>query len=183
MKIMSGDRWSSGDRPSDPWLSATGDAHCVHSSDTEMRFNDNFVPQLSPIDDQMPRKPLPDSQQYIQSLVAIRVWTYEMLEKKLAKLKGQTSAEMSSKEMMSSLSAKRDAILEQLLHSTSDCRMSGDDDSSGGGGGVGGNQSSIVQYVERRLFPQMQALTDEELQRLLQCDVLEKVVNTRDTDP
>ncbi|CAG2108462.1 unnamed protein product [Medioppia subpectinata] len=107
-------------------------------------------------------------------------------EKKLAKLKGKPT-EMSSKEMMSALSVKKDAIVEQLLHST-DCQTRDIEDQmhdSGGGGGLTMNSNStLVQYVERRLFPQMQAIDDQELHRLIHCDLLDKVVNqSTDTTP
>lgn len=98
-------------------------------------------------------------------------------EKKLEKLKGKTK-EMSSKDVMSGLSAKKEAILQQLIDS-SHCR---DIDIESQTTVV--NNSIVYQYLERRLFPQMQAMTEEELQRLLEADVLQRIhkTGTEDSD-
>lgn len=81
------------------------------------------------------------------------------------KLKGK-SKEMSTKDVINSLTIKKDAIVEQLLHSSDCTELEFDSNNL--------NNSSLYHYVERRLFPQTQAITEEELHRLLEADVLQK---------
>ena len=95
-------------------------------------------------------------------------------ERKLDKLKGKTK-DISGKQVIESLSIKRDAILHQLLDPSNDCHIDSSQIDSQTNNTNLLNNSNIYQYVERRLFPQMQALTEEELQRLLEADVLQKI--------
>ena len=102
-------------------------------------------------------------------------------ETKLEKLKGRTK-EMSSKDVLNCLSVKRDAILQQMLHSTDSHSYCPDFENQTHDSNIS-NNSTIYQMVERRLFPQMQALTEEELQKLLESDILQKVTsNTKQND-
>ena len=99
----------------------------------------------------------------------------------MEKLRGNTK-EMSTKDVINCLSVKRDAILQQLLQSNDSHNYCNDFESQTHDLNIT-NNSTLYQCVERRLFPQMQALTHEELQRLLEADVLQRVTtDAKDND-
>jgi hypothetical protein len=107
-----------------------------------------------------------------------QIFFFFIKERKLDKLKGKTK-DVSAKDVINSLSAKRDALFQQFLQSnvgheydfdveTHDSNIS--------------NNSSVYSLVERRLFPQSQAITAEELQRLLEADILDKINSNNSSD-
>ncbi|XP_054718661.1 uncharacterized protein LOC129228053 [Uloborus diversus] len=105
---------------------------------------------------------LPDSNDYIQKL-----------ENRLTKVKGHNK-ELTSKDMLLILQKARDDSMLHLIggssnsfSSLSDCDV---------------NKEVTVSYVERKLFPEKNGVTYEELQNLLECDVLAKTVSETNGD-
>ncbi|KAI1295664.1 hypothetical protein HDE_05528 [Halotydeus destructor] len=93
---------------------------------------------------------LPDSEEYIASL-----------EKKLAKISGK-SVVSSSRDVVNSLSKIRQDVMATLINSSSACEFLNESL----------EQNGAIAAVERKLFPERQALTKEELEKLLEQDIL-----------
>ncbi len=93
-------------------------------------------------------------------------------------MKGKTK-DVSAKDVISSLSAKRDALFQQFLQSNVGHEYDFDVETHDSNVS---NNSSVYSLVERRLFPQSQAITAEELQRLLEADILDKVNSNNSSD-
>ena len=96
------------------------------------------------------------------------------------KLKGKTSKEPSTRDVICSLEKKRDGLLEQFLSNYFDDFDRVDDTFDGDGASIGSSDvnianGSLYSNIERRLFPHKQALNEEELKRLLDADFLERL--------
>lgn len=131
--------------PTQPW----GGRENAGSAGAEREFEDNF----SPTDE------LPDTQDYVASL-----------ESKLAKLKGR-GREVTAREMLSVLEDARQDHTARLISCSNDLApeatayLPGEDCS---------DAPIHSTYLKKRLFPERQALTQEELKYLLEADFLEK---------
>uniref|UniRef100_A0A023G9Q8 Uncharacterized protein n=1 Tax=Amblyomma triste TaxID=251400 RepID=A0A023G9Q8_AMBTT len=116
----------------------------------EQAFEDNFNPPGA----------IPDTEHYVATL-----------ESKLARLKGRTR-DVTAREMLSVLGEARQDHTGRLIASEpasaapqATAYLPGDDCS---------DAPVHASYIERRLFPERQALTQEELKFLLEADFLEK---------
>lgn len=95
-------------------------------------------------------------------------------------MKGKTSKEPSTRDVICSLEKKRDGLLEQFLSNYFDDFDRVDDTFDGDGASIGSSDinianDSLYSNIERRLFPHKQALNEEELKRLLDADFLERL--------
>ncbi|CAN8000026.1 unnamed protein product [Ixodes hexagonus] len=114
-------------------------------------FEDNFCPS----------RLFPDSEDYVASL-----------ESKLARLKGK-GRDVTAREMLSVLGEAREDQTGHLVNADPDMAVAataylpGDDCS---------DAPVHSSYLEKRLFPERQALTQEELKYLLEADFLGKSV-------
>uniref|UniRef100_A0A224YJ92 Protein, containing CCDC32 domain n=1 Tax=Rhipicephalus zambeziensis TaxID=60191 RepID=A0A224YJ92_9ACAR len=131
---------------SEAWGSTSSTA--VNSSD--QKFEDNFSPARA----------IPDTEHYVAAL-----------ESRLARLKGR-NRDVSAREMLAVLGEARHDHTGRLIASdpvpsarevTASYLLSDDSDAP-----------VHATYLERRLFPERQALTQEELRHLLEADFLEK---------
>ncbi|GIX66732.1 hypothetical protein CDAR_431701 [Caerostris darwini] len=98
---------------------------------------------------------LPDSDNYIRKL-----------EARLSKVKG-LNKNLTSKDMINVLQKARDDYMSRLI-SSSATELSIIDSCDG-------DKEVAVSYVEKKLFPERNGVTYEELQHLLESDVLAKV--------
>ncbi|KAL3205304.1 hypothetical protein MRX96_011202 [Rhipicephalus microplus] len=131
---------------SEAWGSASSAA--VNSSD--QKFEDNFSPARA----------IPDTDHYVAAL-----------ESRLARLKGR-NRDVTAREMLAVLGEARHDHTGRLISSDpapsapevpTSYLLSDDSDAP-----------VHATYLERRLFPERQALTQEELRHLLEADFLEK---------
>ncbi|KAF8777903.1 coiled-coil domain-containing protein 32-like [Argiope bruennichi] len=97
---------------------------------------------------------LPDSDDYIRKL-----------ETRLSKVKGLNKS-LTSKDMITVLQKAKDDYMSHLISSATG-QLSFDD--------CDGDKEVSVSYVEKKLFPEKNGVTYEELQHLLESDVLAKV--------
>uniref|UniRef100_A0A023G0W4 Uncharacterized protein n=1 Tax=Amblyomma parvum TaxID=251391 RepID=A0A023G0W4_AMBPA len=130
---------------SEPW-----GCHGSAVSSAEQTFEDNFSPPGA----------IPDTEHYVATL-----------ESKLARLKGRTR-DVTAREMLAVLGEARQDHTGRLIASEpasaaplATAYLPGDDYS---------DAPVNATYIERRLFPERQALTQEELKYLLEADFLEK---------
>ncbi|KAG8185870.1 hypothetical protein JTE90_004412 [Oedothorax gibbosus] len=98
---------------------------------------------------------LPDSDTYIQKL-----------ERRLSRVKGTNKAP-TSKDMISVLQQARDDYMSRLISSSAE-QLSAFAPTEG-------DRELTISYVERKLFPEKNGVTYEEMQHLLESDVLAKV--------
>lgn len=131
---------------SEPWGSSSTSA--VNS--TEQTFEDNFSPAGA----------IPDTDHYVAAL-----------ESKLARLKGRTR-DVTAREMLAVLGEARHDHTGRLI--ASDPLPSVPEVASYLLSDDYGDAPVHANYLERRLFPERQALTQEELRHLLEADFLEK---------
>ncbi|XP_046582405.1 uncharacterized protein LOC124289787 [Haliotis rubra] len=89
----------------------------------------------------------------------------ESLEKKLNRLKGRSRREPSSHDIVQSLSKLRNDQMERFLKEESSQTQAVNLSS-------GGEATSSSSYIQRRLYPEKQAVTGDELVVLLQDDAL-----------
>uniref|UniRef100_A0A1E1WZE0 Uncharacterized protein n=1 Tax=Amblyomma aureolatum TaxID=187763 RepID=A0A1E1WZE0_9ACAR len=133
---------------SEPWGCQGSAGSAVNSA--EQTFEDNFSPSGA----------IPDTEHYVAAL-----------ESKLARLKGRTR-DVTAREMLAVLGEARQDHTGRLIASEpasaapqATAYLPGDDYS---------DAPVHATYIERRLFPERQALTEEELKYLLEADFLEK---------
>lgn len=120
-------------------------------SSAEQTFDDDFSPGGA----------MPDTDHYVASL-----------ESKLARLKGR-SRDVTAREMLAVLGEARHDHTGRLI--ASDPVPSAPLQAEGYLTGDGYSDAPVhATYIERRLFPERQALTQEELKLLLEADFLEK---------
>lgn len=132
---------------SEPWGSASSST-AVNSSD--QTFEDNFSPARA----------IPDTEHYVAAL-----------ESKLARLKGR-NRNVTAREMLAVLGEARHDHTGRLI--TSDPVPAAPEVVASYVLGDDSDAPVHATYLERRLFPERQALTQEELRHLLEADFLEK---------
>ncbi|GFT00197.1 hypothetical protein NPIL_392341 [Nephila pilipes] len=98
---------------------------------------------------------LPDSDNYLRKL-----------ETRLSKVKG-LNKNLTSKDMITVLQKARDDHMNRLISSSVEQLSTIDS--------LEGDKEVSVSYVEKKLFPEKNGVTYEELQHLLESDVLAKV--------
>ncbi|GFX57945.1 hypothetical protein TNCV_3069121 [Trichonephila clavipes] len=98
---------------------------------------------------------LPDSDHYLRKL-----------ETRLSKVKG-LNKNLTSKDMITVLQKARDDYMSRLISSSAEQLCAIDS--------LEGDKEVSVSYVEKKLFPEKNGVTYEELQHLLESDVLAKV--------
>lgn len=129
---------------SEPWGSTSTSA----ANSSEQTFEDNFSPALA------------DTEHYVAAL-----------ESKLARLKGRTR-DVTAREMLAVLGEARHDHTGRLI--ASDPVPSAPEVAAYLPSDDYGDAPVHATYLERRLFPEKQALTQEELRHLLEADFLEK---------
>lgn len=137
---------------SEPWGCDDGET-CSSSS----QFSDDFKP--------------PDNFQDMESYVA-------SLEAKLARLKGK-GREVTAREMLLVLERARQDQTERLIHP---CLGFEHQDTAYLPGEDCSDAPLRSSFIERKLFPDKQALTREEIQHLLEADFLGKAVTATRAD-
>ncbi|XP_064484358.1 coiled-coil domain-containing protein 32-like [Ornithodoros turicata] len=128
----------------EPW--GSGDDESYTNS---FRFSDNFKPTDN----------FQDTESYVASL-----------EAKLARLKGK-GREVTAREMLSVLERARQDQSERLISPVFDFEIQ---DTSFLPGEECSDVPLRTTFIERKLFPERQALTQEEVQHLLEADYLGK---------
>ncbi|XP_071079431.1 coiled-coil domain-containing protein 32-like [Haliotis cracherodii] len=88
----------------------------------------------------------------------------ESLEKKLNRLKGRAPREPTARDIVQSLSKLRNDQMERFLKEES-CQTQAVHLASGG-------EAASASYIQRRLYPEKQAVTGDEVVELLQADAL-----------
>lgn len=95
-------------------------------------------------------------------------------ERRLARITGKAK-ESTGADVINSLSKIREDVMSSLLGSSVECN-------SEYSSGSDAAQNNAFALLERKLFPEKQALSAEELERLLERDVLAKLVAQANDD-
>ncbi|CAE1322959.1 unnamed protein product [Acanthosepion pharaonis] len=152
---------------------ATGETSCGSSycdsqeKTTMVRKNDPWTP-LPPSSSTlpMPKNPLYDiisSEEYLESL-----------NKRLHQIRQQGTKEPSAKDILNGLAVKKADIMKQFLEENSS-HLNEDDLNSL-------DAENFQTFLQRKIFPERQAISAEELVTLIQADELAKLVESQDLD-
>lgn len=90
-------------------------------------------------------------------------------ERKLAKIKGING--QSSKDMVTAFEKKKDDLMYKFINSVHDLNQYDTDSIEKNNA----ENSQIYSLIERKIFPEKHAISNEELQKLIEADLLNKI--------